>query len=444
MNLHVDGRGAHRRAAGRLRRRTRELAVLAVLMLILGACEGAGEEEQPPPDGNGEAVEVTVWFNGETVPTDEFAPLEDEHGLVVNFDIRGDDIFSDMLRMRDAGEQLPDIVEIDSHLVPAFMEAGLIQPMTEQVELFEQEDPDVYETVIPAVWGDGTYDGEIWHAPVKSLYDGIYYNIELLEGANVEVPFDTWFDVLEAGRQLQDAHPDLPAYFGTGGTSHDRIFHWLTNFGVPFDENIPDLTSEQGLAFIDWAQTMHDEGIVDPGFMIGLQDESLGAFVRGDLPILMEGLNGGVAFMEIDGFEYGSGWATTPMPTHEEDGGQQMGVPRGLSIAADTEHAYEASLVMRYLMEPEIAMERYLELDAAPIMSFPLFESEELAETQPYFTDELKDIFLSLERQVPPGTNTNAVGEVLIALLEEVTVTGTDDTPEQVADRYQAQLDELR
>jgi len=77
-------------------------------------------------------------------------------------------------------------------------------------------------------------------------------------------------------------------------------------------------------------------------------------------------------------------------------------------------------------------------------MSFPLFESEELAETQPYFTDELKDIFLSLERQVPPGTNTNAVGEVLIALLEEVTVTGTDDTPEQVADRYQAQLDELR
>jgi ABC-type glycerol-3-phosphate transport system substrate-binding protein len=420
---------------------TRMVAVVAALMLMLVACEGDEETEGTEDAG---PVEVTVWFNGETVPSDEFAPLEEEHNLVVNFDIRGDEIFSDMLRMRDAGEQLPDIVEIDSNLVPAFMEAQLIQPMTEQVEQFEEEDPEVYETVIPSVWEDGTYDGEIYHAPVKNLYDAIYYNVDLLEEAGVEPEFDTWIDVLEAGRQLQETHPDLPAYFGTGGTSHDRIFHWLHNFGVPFDGNVPDVTSEQGLAFIDWLQTMHDEEIVDPEFMIGQQDESLGAFARGDLPILMEGLNGGVAFMDIEGFEYGSGWLTLPMPTHEEDGGQQMGVPRGLSLAAETENPDEAALVMRYLMEPEIAEERYLELDAAPIMSEPLFESEGLAETQPYFTDELKEVFLSLPAQLPPGTNTNAVGEVLVSLLEELTVTGTDDSPEEVAERYQADLDELR
>jgi ABC-type glycerol-3-phosphate transport system substrate-binding protein len=415
--------------------------LVAALMLILVACDG---EEETEGTEDGGPVEVTVWFNGETVPSDEFAPLEEEHNLVVNFDVRGDEIFSDMIRMRDAGEQLPDIVEIDSNLVPAFMEAQLIQPMTEQVEQFEEEDPEVYETVIPSVWEDGTYDGEIYHAPVKNLYDAIYYNVDLLEEAGVEPEFDTWIDVLEAGRQLQETHPDLPAYFGTGGTSHDRIFHWLHNFGVPFDGNVPDLTTEQGLAFIDWLQTMHDEEIVDPEFMIGQQDESLGAFARGDLPILMEGLNGGVAFMDIEGFEYGSGWLTLPMPTHEEDGGQQMGVPRGLSLAAETENPDEAALVMRYLMEPEIAEERYLELDAAPILSEPLFESEGLAETQPYFTDELKEVFLSLPAQLPPGTNTNAVGEVLVSLLEELTVTGTDDSPEVVADRYQADLDDLR
>jgi ABC-type glycerol-3-phosphate transport system substrate-binding protein len=415
--------------------------LVAALMLVLVACDG-GEETEGTEDGG--PVEVTVWFNGETVPSDEFAPLEEEHNLVVNFDVRGDEIFSDMLRMRDAGEQLPDIVEIDSNLVPAFMEAQLIQPMTEQVEQFEEEDPEVYETVIAKVWEDGTYDGEIYHAPVKNLYDAIYYNVALLEEAGVEPEFDTWIDVLEAGRQLQETHPDLPAYFGTGGTSHDRIFHWLHNFGVPFDGNVPDLTTAQGLAFIDWLQTMYEEEIVDPEFMIGQQDESLGAFARGDLPILMEGLNGGVAFMDIEGFEYGSGWLTLPMPTHEEDGGQQMGVPRGISLAAETENPDEAALVLRYLMEPEIAEERYLELDAAPILSEPLFESEGLAETQPYFTDELKEVFLSLEAQLPVGTNTNAVGEVLVTLLEELTVTGTDDSPEEVADRYQADLDELR
>ncbi|MPZ89831.1 MAG: extracellular solute-binding protein, partial [Nitriliruptorales bacterium] len=384
----MDSPGAEKRSFSRghmARPRTRMVALAAALMLVLAACDDADGDEEADTTGDGGTAEVTVWFNGETIPTDEFASLEEEHNVVVNFDVRGDDILSDMLRMREAGEQLPDIVEIDSNTVPAFIEAGLIQPMTEQVEQFEEEDPEIYDTVFPSVWEDGTYEGEIYHAPIKNLYDAIYYNIDLLEEAGVEVPFDSWFDVLEAGRQLRETNPDLPAYFGTGGTSHDRMFHWLTNFGVPFDGNIPDLASEQGFTFIEWAQTLFEEGIVDPGFMIGRQDESLGAFVRGELPILMEGLNGGVAFMDIEGFEYGSGWATTPMPTHEDEGGEQMGVPRGISLGSESEHADEATLVLRYLMEPEIAMERYLELDAAPIMSSPLFESEELAESQPYF-----------------------------------------------------------
>jgi len=153
------------------------IARIAALVLVLAACNG-GDEEGGGDDGG--PVEVTVWFNGESVPEDEFGAIEEEHNVIVNWDVRGDEVFSDMLRMRDAGEQLPDIVEIDSNLVPAFMEAGLIQPMTEQVEQFEEEEPDVYETVIPSVWEDGTYDGEIYHAPIKNLYDGIYYNVALL------------------------------------------------------------------------------------------------------------------------------------------------------------------------------------------------------------------------------------------------------------------------
>lgn len=421
----------------------RAVALAAASMLVLGACTGGNGDEGTGGQNGGGPVEVTVWFNGETIPADEFAPVEDEHNLVVNYDVRGDEILTDMLRMRDAGEQLPDLIEIDTNLVPAFVEAGLIQPMTEQVERFEEEEPDVYNTVLPATWELGTFDGEIYHGANKALYDAIFYNIDMLEEANVQVPFDSWLDVLDGARRVQETRPGLSAYFGTGGTSHDRIFHWLTNFGVPFDGNVPDVNSEQGIAFIDWLQTMYEEKIVDPTFMIGEQDESLGAFARGDLPILMEGLNGGVAFM-LDDFRYGRDWATVPMPTHKQDGGQQMGVPRGLSIASETENPYEASLVMRYLMSPEIAMERYLQRDAAPTMSAPLWESEELEKTQPYFTEELQDIFLSLERQLPQGTNTNAVGEILVALLEEVTVTGTNDTPEEIASRYQPQLDELK
>ncbi|MGH9247905.1 MAG: ABC transporter substrate-binding protein [Acidimicrobiales bacterium] len=434
-------RGTLARLPGQQRWRTaRIVAPLTAAMLALAAC-GEGDDDGESADG--EQVVVTAWFNGETIPADEFASLEEEHGVVVEWDIRGDTIITDMLRMQNAGEELPDIIEIDSHLTPAFLEAGLLSPMTEQIATFEEEDPDLYATVPEAVWDDGTYDGEIYHMPNKSLVNALFYNVHLVEDAGAPPPpYDTWWDLVEAARVIQEANPDLPAYFGTGGTSHDRMFQWLYGFGVPFDGNIPELTSDQGVEMIDFLQTMYEEGITDPEFMIGQQDESKGAFVAGELPFIDEGLNGGPGFM-LDDFQYGEDWITAPTPVHEENGGQYIGVPRGLSMAAETENPYEASLVIRYLVEPEIAAERYFELESGVVQSIPVLEGEQMAEEQPFFTEELLEIFSNLEAQIPPATNTNAVGEVLIDLVEELTVTGTDDSPDQVAERYQPMLDEL-
>lgn len=423
------------------RRRTKLSVTMAsaALMLPLAAC-GGGDDE-----GSGETADtnvVTVWFNGETVPTDDFAPLEEEHGIQVEWDIRGDAILTDMLRMRDAGEELPDLVEIDSHLTPVFMGADLLDPMTELVATWEEEDPELYATIPENVWRDGTYDDEIYHFPNKSLVNALYYNIRLLEQAGVEPPpYDTYQDLLEAARGVQAEIPNLPAYFGTGGTSHDRMFLWLQGFGAPFEGSVPDLTSEQGVAMIDWLQTMYEEKIVDPEFMIGQQDEAKGAFVAGEMPFIDEGLNNGPGFMVKD-FVYGEDWATAPVPVNEEDGGSHIGFPRGFSLTAGTPNPEDAALVLRYLSEPEIAAERYIELESGVVQSIPVLE-ETIPEKQPFFTPELMKVFRELDTQVPPSTNTNAVGEVLVSLLEEVTVTGTSDSPEEIADRYQAMLDEV-
>jgi ABC-type glycerol-3-phosphate transport system substrate-binding protein len=248
--------------------------------------------------------------------------------------------------------------------------------------------------------------------------------------------------MLDAARAVQASNPDLAAYFATGGASHDRMFRWLYAFGVPFDDNIPNVNTEQGIEMIDWLQTMYEEGITDPEFMINQQDEGKGAFVAGELPFIEEGLNGGGGFM-LDDYVYGEDWLTAPAPVHEETGGVPMGVPRGWSMSADAANPYEASLVLRYLSDPEIAAERYFVLESGVVQSIPVLEGEQMAEAQPFFTQELLDIFRSLEAQIPPGTNTNAVGEVLVNMVEELTVTGTDESPEDVAARYQPLFDEL-
>jgi ABC-type glycerol-3-phosphate transport system substrate-binding protein len=426
------------------RRRRRLIAIIVTGMMVLAACDGgAGEDTTTSAaGGDGDGVEVVVWFNGETVPADEFGALEAD-GVNVSYDIRGDAVLTDMLRMSDAGEQLPDLVEIDSHLTPAFMEAGLLAPMTEQIATWEEEDPELYATVPASVWEDGTYDGEIYHIPNKSLVDALFYNVPMLEEAGAQLPpYDTYWELLDAARAVQAANPDLAAYFATGGASHDRMFRWLYAFGVPFEGNIPNVNTEQGIEMIDWLQTMFEEGITDPEFMINQQDEGKGAFVAGELPFIEEGLNGGGGFM-LDDYQYGEDWLTAPVPVHEENGGVYMGVPRGWSMAVDTANPYEASLVLRYLSEPEIAAERYFDLESGVVQSIPVLEGEQMGEAQPFFTAELLDIFRGLEAQIPPGTNTNAVGEVLVNMVEELTVTGTDESPEEVAARYQPMFDEL-
>lgn len=425
----------------RLQRRSLVVTMVGVLVLVLAACNGGGED-----DDNGDAdgpVELTMWFNGETVPPDEFASLEEEHNIVVDWDIRGDDILPLTLQMREAGEQLPDIIEVDTNTVPTYIEAGVVQPITEYVERWEEEDPELYETVLPSTWEDGTFDDEIYHMANKAGDDIIYYNVDMLEEAGVEVPFETLDDVLEGALQVKEEFPDLSEYFGTGGTSPDRMFYWSYAFGVPFggeQGNIPDLTSEQGLAMIEWLDTLFKEGLVNPSFMIGDQDESQGAFIRDDLAIIQEGSNGGISFIEA-GFEYETDFLTQPLPAQE--GGESMAVPRGLSIVSDTEHPYEASLVLRYLSEPEQAIPRFTELLSSPIRSTTVLESDEVAELMPYYTDEIKEEFAVTERQIPPGTNTLEVGDLLKELLDELTVSGTDESPEELAARYQAELDEL-
>ena len=429
----------------RQKRSSRKFRLMSAMtaLLVVTACTGdeAGDTTTSAAEGEGEGVEVVAWFNGETVPGDEFAALEAD-GVSVSYDIRGDAILTDMLRMADAGEQLPDLVEIDSHLTPAFMEAGLLAPMTEEIATWEEEDPELYATVPASVWEDGTYEGEIYHFPNKSLVDALFYNVAMLEEAGAQPPpYATYWEMVDAARAVQAANPDLPAYFATGGASHDRMFRWLYSFGVPFDGNVPNVNTDQGIEMIDWLQTMYEEGITDPEFMINQADEGKGAFVAGELPFIEEGLNGGGGFM-LDDFQYGEDWLTAPYPIHEDSGGVHIGVPRGWSMAADAANPYEASLVLRYLSDPEIAAERYFELESGVVQSIPVLEGEQMGEVQPFFTEELLDIFSNLEAQIPPATNTNAVGEVLVNMVEELTVTGTDETPEEVAARYQPLFDE--
>lgn len=437
--------GSHERTPSRGRtflRGLRLFPLVAALILVLAACTNDGDGGDSEEAADGGPVEVTLWFARDYIPPDNFESLEEEHNIRVTYDIRPDDNeMPTMLEMREAGEELPDLVEFDSHRTPFGIETDLLQPMTEYIERFEEEDPELYSKVLPSTWEEGTFDGDIYHVAWTSSFDLLYYNADILEEAGVEAPLETWFDVLEAARAIKETHPELSQTFGSGVTSHDLLWYWLIGFGVPMEGNIPDLTSEQGLEFIEWAQTLFDEELINPEFVIGEQDEAQGAFIREDGAILQDGVNAGLDYMEVPDFEYESGWLSMPLPVNE--GGEHINVPRGWSLSAESEHPYEATLALRYLMETENALPRYL-LGSSTPRSTDVLEAEEVAEAQPYFTDEIKDAFMDVSLGIPSASNTLEVGEILIELRDTLLVEGTDESPQEVADRFQPMLDEMR
>jgi len=434
------------------RSRLAVLAVAAVVLLIATACGGtAGDTTSTAPGGTnpagGDPVEISVWFALDYQPDDLFAELEAEHNIRVVQDVRPlDTIVSTLLQMQDAGEPLPDLIEDVTATMPALVQAGLLLPLNDPdndlFALYQEEAPDDFANVNPLAWEDGTFDGQVYHAALMGNYEVLYYDAEAFDEAGVDAGgLETWDDVLEAARSLKAARPDaypfsIPA---SADEFQNGFFQQMVSSGVPFDGAIPNLNSPAGLYTIEWYQTMVAEELIDPQAANWGEDDARGAFIGRRATLMMEGLNTAKDFREVENYEYGEQWATALIPLMTEDGaepGVPSIVPRGWSILAATEHPYEASLVLRYLLEEEQAVTRTISGHQPPRL---LSDMEGLAEYAPHFTPEIREGF-DIARAKAPHLDIVDIELVWQTLLNDL-VSGRSDAPEVIAAEYQAQFD---
>src|SRR5690349_18023647 len=115
----------------------RVLAPVAALGLLLAGCSGGGAE-------SGDETTLTVWGSRSYYMTDiNVAAWEKLHpDIKLKTEIVDtDDILERMLRAADANQPLPDIIQDDIFLLQAYVDAGLVIPITDYVEKFEADDP---------------------------------------------------------------------------------------------------------------------------------------------------------------------------------------------------------------------------------------------------------------------------------------------------------------
>lgn len=445
----------------------RLLALMLALGLVIAACAGddadtttttaaggdtettadGGDTETTADGGDMEEIDILVWVTRPYyIPPDGFESFMAEHpNINVTFDVQAnDDILQQMLRMQDAGQPLPDILGAeDSFLIENFVEAGLLAPHDPIAAQWEEEDPELYNKLLPLAWDETAIDGAKTGLSVTANFDILYYNTEWLEEAGVETPFESLDDVLDGMRAMEASRPGsipftVQARAGDGVTTLKTM---LAAAGAPFNGPVPDLTSEGGIYTINWFVQAANEGLLPPEAIAWGEDESRGAFVSGDAGLILDGFTTAGDFNEAAGFAYPDQWNLTPVPLSRSGGGDDgvaLSAARTWAVTSGAEHPEEAALILRYISSTDNLIE------AAGNGSVPMRQTEaiddpRLLEIWPFFTDDLKEAYLG-STPTPAGPNAGEVEGILEQMFGEI-VLGTDKTAEELAAEYQPQLD---
>lgn len=203
------------------RRAPRALAVIAVLAAAapaLGACAATKD-----PDA------LTFMFRGgpaeEAAYTAAIEQFEADTGVDVEIIMTTADEYATKLRAAIVGGQVPDVFYVDPGSVEAYVNAGVIQDITDEVEASDVVDLDnmwAYGIDSYRYDGDSLGQGPLYALPKDVGPFSFGYNATMLDEAGIERPdpdepytWDEWIEVMQAVTKDVDGDGELDQW-GTG------------------------------------------------------------------------------------------------------------------------------------------------------------------------------------------------------------------------------------
>lgn len=285
---------------------SKSIKVLSLLgsALLLAAC-GNGESETTnsgAPDGqSGEANEITMWV--------QFSEEEAEGQVMVNsieefnntnesgLEAKVEYIprsgsgggYEDVINAALTTDTLPDIITLDGPNTAAYANSGIIQPLDGKISDLDD--------FLPSIIEQGTYDDELYAIGYSESNVGVFYNMDMLEEANIDLesiptvdsPWD-WAEFEEVLETLHN-HYERPV-FDMGLDDHSE---WLIYAFAPFVWSAGgEITNEDGteaIGYFDSEETASAfdfiQGLVENGYVTITPVDN--GFQTGEYPLLMSG-----------------------------------------------------------------------------------------------------------------------------------------------------------
>ena len=261
------------------------------------------------------------WFLGKGMDGSNFVEkFEAENpGIKLNLEVVSWNDVHQVVDTRIANNNAPDILNIDTF--SEFVPDGLLMPVKDYCP------EELYEDFFPAFIAESVIDDTVWAVPDLASARALFYNVDLLEEAGVEVP-TTWAELEDACQAIVDYYDGEVYPWGIDMTTDEgqacfAYYAWGNGGGFVDEEGNWALNSPENVEAVQFAVSLVENGYTNPNPATETRYDLQDMFAAGKLAMLLT-TNQLPTYVADKGGEINM--ATAGIPANEGKTGSSVGV----------------------------------------------------------------------------------------------------------------------
>jgi ABC-type glycerol-3-phosphate transport system substrate-binding protein len=356
-------------------------------------------EEQPKAKSKFEGQTIVVKLSpdiamsGLKAKTEQF---EKEYGVTVDYNEIGWDLWFPQQAQILATDEPLDVMGNGKNAWIEF--PNKLTPLS---DIF----PDMFNKMVPELVDYSTLRGEVMAVPFLPSYQIIFYNKAIFEKAGAQIP-ETWDEFFVTLKKLNDFNGNFN-YVADWTTENYFLNFILTMQSAGVEEYnwidgklVFNFDHPGTMKAVEFHKKLLDEGLIDPGMLVQLQQEVSSLFDQGDIAMMSmwEMYSGYLKEKQFKNTGYFAFPGMEAGMTGTLDGHEYLMIPKS---ATNPELAAE---YIRYVASYENTKKRSILDKSIPVYSTQ-FDDQEIINALPYLPviDLVKK---NLADQFPPITTT--------------------------------------
>ena len=293
-----------------------------------------------------EPVKLTIWgLDGDNglIPTmaKEFDDANED--IVVEFRaVAFDDLVNETLKAVATGNP-PDMISLDNPDFAMFSSRGAMLDITDRVAASTVIKAENY---YPGPWNSVMWDGKVYGVPKATNTIALFYNKDLFAKAGIAAPPQTWDELLDAARKLNDPAGKVYGLTWSARANEEGTFQflpWIQMSGGSYQA----VNGPGAVKALDLWKTLIDEKLGSQDVLSQGQWDSTGTFNAGNAAMAISGpweINRMATDAKFD-------WGVTLLPTETAGGARSSAMGDfNWGIFAATAHPDESFRMLEYFV----------------------------------------------------------------------------------------------